>query len=191
MMENNRQSNDELLRNLDYVRLVNEMKKRGLLLTQEDVEENQLETLKKAYPVGQLFINATDGTNPSTLLGFGTWVKFGEGRVLVGLDSGDSDFNSAEETGGAKSFNNRHRHGDGSLRAAIGAINNNVGALGYDATGPISGVSYNISVQGMSNTSLTNINHSTRVHGVTDYAQSSSQSLLQPYITVYMWKRTA
>lgn len=54
-----------------------------------------------AFPVGAVFI-AVVSTNPATLLGYGTWSAFGAGRVLIGLDSGDTDFDAAEETGGAK-----------------------------------------------------------------------------------------
>lgn len=45
---------------------------------------------------------AVVATNPGTLLGVGTWVAFGQGRMLVGLDSGDTDYDTVEETGGAK-----------------------------------------------------------------------------------------
>jgi hypothetical protein len=55
----------------------------------------------EAFPVGAVFI-AVVSTDPATLLGYGTWSAFGAGRVLVGLDSGDTDFDTAEETGGAK-----------------------------------------------------------------------------------------
>lgn len=54
-----------------------------------------------AWPVGSVYI-AVDNTDPATRFGGGTWAAFGAGRVLVGLDSGDTDFDTGEETGGAK-----------------------------------------------------------------------------------------
>lgn len=53
------------------------------------------------FPVGFVYISV-DSTNPGTIFGYGTWAAFGAGRTLVGLDSGDTDFDAAEETGGAK-----------------------------------------------------------------------------------------
>src|SRR5699024_3450117 len=43
-----------------------------------------------------------DGTNPATLLGYGTWQAFGEGRVPVGVDANDPDFNAPSKVGGEK-----------------------------------------------------------------------------------------
>src|SRR3990172_7900306 len=60
-----------------------------------------------AFAVGGVYINLT-GTNPATELGYGTWAAFGAGRLLVGLDAADPDFDTVRETGGAKT----HTHGD-------------------------------------------------------------------------------
>jgi len=61
----------------------------------------------EAFAVGGVYINLT-GVNPATELGYGTWAAFGAGRMLVGLDAGDADFDTVRETGGAKT----HGHGD-------------------------------------------------------------------------------
>ena len=58
-----------------------------------------------AWPIGSIFISVV-ATNPSVLLGYGTWVAFGIGRVLVGINAADTDFDVVEETGGAKT----HKH---------------------------------------------------------------------------------
>lgn len=55
----------------------------------------------EAFPIGSVFI-AVVNTNPATLLGYGSWSAFGAGRVLIGLDAGDADFDTVEEEGGAK-----------------------------------------------------------------------------------------
>lgn len=57
-------------------------------------------TLDDIYPVGAIYLSVVN-TSPATLFG-GTWAAIAAGRVLVGLNSGDADFDSAEETGGSK-----------------------------------------------------------------------------------------
>ena len=59
-------------------------------------------TLQDVYPVGSVYINASDVTSPDTLFGFGTWSAIGAGRVLVGQDTGDALFDTMGETGGSK-----------------------------------------------------------------------------------------
>jgi len=64
-------------------------------------------------PVGSVLIMATD-TDPNTVLDYGTWTKIADGRVLVGQDTGDADFDVLEETGGVKQHNHSieaHQHG--------------------------------------------------------------------------------
>jgi len=39
------------------------------------------------YPIGSIYTNSSDSTNPATLLGFGTWTAFGAGRVMVGFNA--------------------------------------------------------------------------------------------------------
>ena len=51
--------------------------------------------------IGGLYVSV-DPTDPATSLGYGTWTAFGAGRVLVGVDTGDTDFDTVEETGGSK-----------------------------------------------------------------------------------------
>ena len=53
------------------------------------------------YPIGTIYTSIIS-TNPATVFGFGTWVAFAAGKVLVGLNSSDTDFDTVEETGGEK-----------------------------------------------------------------------------------------
>jgi len=133
-----------------------------------ELQINGTNVLEKVYPVGSVYINASVSTNPATLLGFGTWTAFGAGRVLVGLDSTDTDFDSAEETGGAKT----HTLTTSEIPSHTHTLDTSDNPGGTGA----------IEVAGGAPTS-------TQTTQSTGGGQAHNN--LQPYIVVYMWKRTA
>ena len=226
------------------------------------------------YPVGAIFISAVP-TDPAVLLRFGTWEPFGSGRVLVGISPADPDFDTAEETGGAKSVDLAHNHttADHTLTEAEMPSHSHTGSsagAGSHNHGGSTGTAGNHSHSGSTNTtgshghsfrtahndvnssssqgypynnghnafrttdrsqrtenngviqSSGNHSHSLSInsngdhshsissdgghthslsigttgggsshnHGPTGSAGDSSQNVMNPYITVYMWKRT-
>ena len=136
---------------------------------------------ERIYPIGSIYTNASDDTNPADLLGFGTWEAFGAGRVMVGFNSGDVDFNTAEKTGGAKTSSVAHTHTGPSHTHTI-ATETETEQL--DATGS----------SGKYCTKTHNHSGATGPGGTGNTGAMSANatpSVVQPYITVYMWKRTA
>lgn len=61
------------------------------------------------YPVGAI-MPTTSNVNPGTYLTGTTWESFGAGKTLVGVDTADTDFNSAAKTGGTKTESATHAH---------------------------------------------------------------------------------
>ncbi len=122
------------------------------------------------YPVGSIYTSVV-ATNPNTLFGFGTWTAFGAGRVPVGLDAGQTEFDTVEETGGAKTHTlsanemPAHQHG---ARVVTSATQFGTGANRMDYDGGQDNEAY----------------ISSRGGGI-------AHNNLQPYIVVYMFKRTA
>ena len=139
-----------------------------------DANVNVIEVLKKAYPIGSVYINASNATNPASLLGFGTWSAFGAGKVMVGLDAGDTSFDTAGETGGEKTHTltvaempaHKHKFGyTGGNTDATGSPYSVGKAIGHDPSNVYS--------------------------ETTSTGGDGSHNNLQPYIVVYFWKRTA
>lgn len=122
------------------------------------------------YPIGSIYMNINP-TNPKLLFG-GEWVRFGKGRVPVGVDEDDTDFNESGKIGGSK-YLQEHNH--------TGIYSTNNGAErkgGYGTSSEHSGV-----ISEMGGTAWTSY-----YTGTTGTGNSGN---LQPYITVYMWQRTA
>ena len=137
------------------------------------------ERWQNAYPVGSIYMNASDSTDPSVLLGFGTWAAFGAGRVPVGIDSSDTDFDTAEETGGAKTHTLTKQEIPPHTHSYV-KTDSTSNANGYDNNTTAKAVT------GSTETGGGNIGENSDGTG-----NASPHNNLQPYIVVYMWKRTA
>jgi hypothetical protein len=150
--------------------------------------------LQLLHPVGSVYINATDSTNPGTLLGFGTWSAFGAGRVPVGFDSTDTLFDTAEETGGSKdAIVVSHTHTATSVVTDPGHVHS-LHRAASDAEGALPESPFNGSINGTLFVNDTTASKTTGITVATTNASAGSSGTnanLQPYITVFMWKRTA
>jgi hypothetical protein len=154
-----------------------------------------LTTVQALYPVGSIYMNATNATNPGTLLGFGTWAAFGAGRVPVGFNAADPLFDAAEETGGSKDAivvshthtatstvsDSGHAHNISTQNASVSPVSSPI--LEGVFRNPITTL-----VTRSTETATTGITVGTTVASA---GSSGTNANLQPYITVYMWKRTA
>ena len=159
--------------------------------------------LETTHPIGSLEINTT-GINPSEYLG-GGWESFGSGRTLVGIDSNDSDFDTAEETGGEKTHTlttneiPAHTHGSKSLVGTWANWGEGSGmvsstANGYKVTGIVSAVGDNNQYGWGTSTGRDQDNTSLKIdatHEHNSVGGGQAHNNLQPYITVYFWKRVS
>lgn len=190
-----------------------------------------------AWPIGSIF-TTVDTSAPSDLLGFGTWEAFGEGRVMVGLKASDPDFDTAGETGGAKTsvssgtvsqptFTGNalgtHSHGVGTIATSAHAgtavanhVNHTHPFTQSSNAGTPDLVAVDVTGAGVAASGTTGNESPTLTHSVTQpdaHTLSGStaavsagtpagtvsqpnytgaaQSIVQSYIVVYMWKRTA
>jgi len=141
--------------------------------------------LQAAYPVGSIYLS-TVATNPNTLFGFGTWVAYGTGRMLI---SADATY-TAGSTGGA---------------ATTTLITANLPSHSHTATVTDPGHTHTHNAQ-QQNTghqlagggsftvfpTAATINSATTGITVTNSSTGSgtAATTISPYIAVYMWNRT-
>jgi len=154
----------------------------GYLNTDMDIIDTTMKSISDSvqglYPVGSLYFNASVATNPSALLGFGTWTAYGAGRVLIGVGTG-TDINGVmetfalDDTGGEYEhillINEipEHDHADGDFRQFVG------GASGGTTLNYQSGGNNNRSSPALAN------------------GGDDAHNNIQPYIAVHIWERTA
>lgn len=143
-----------------------------------------------AYPIGSLYCNATDSTNPATLFGFGTWVAFGEGRIPVGVGTGTDD------NGVMRTFNQGDTEGEyvhtlttGEMPTHSHSVNDPGHSHPNDYYDPVGGVAFpgggtvgeGVQAPQSSTTGIT----------LGNAGSGNSHNNIQPQIAVYMWVRTA
>lgn len=147
--------------------------------------------LNRIYPIGCIYLS-TISTNPGTLFG-GTWTAWGTGRVPVGIDSSQSEFNISEKVGGHKSIQS-HTHSFSATTSSNGSHQHNlIGADGANVTqsvtknrvpGASGGSKFEHMIDGAGA-------HTHTISGTSGSYGSGNAQNLQPYIVCFMWKRTA
>lgn len=141
-------------------------------LSPENLMEMQEIIFQSIYPVGSIYMS-TASINPATLFGVGTWELWGKGKVPVGIDTEDTDFDVVEKTGGEKkhtlTINEMPSH------------SHRISANAHESSQPYSSGEPRwpwIDQQEANRTTW-------------DAGGDQPHNNLQPYITCYMWKRTA
>tara|TARA_B110000208_G_scaffold38259_1_gene50594 strand:+ start:2060 stop:2791 length:732 start_codon:yes stop_codon:yes gene_type:complete len=124
-------------------------------------------TALAAYPVGAVYTSVVS-TTPDTLFG-GTWLPIGVGKVLVGIDSLDTDFDTVEASGGSKTHilnvSEMPAHSHDVLYQEL----DNLGQTTHPAG--------------------TNPGDPTATIATQSTGGGGAHNNLQPYLVVHMWKR--
>lgn len=141
---------------------------------------------------------SVNNTNPSSFFG-GTWVSWGSGRVPVGVNTSDANFNTVEKTGGASSNSHTPR---GTVNGTVLTVNqipvhNHAQYVTVDtAAGSAIRIDYVSDARGAAGQiypqgAVTGNAGGGQAHSHGFTGTATNISTLQPYITCYMWKRTA
>lgn len=148
------------------------------------------EVLLAAHPVGDIKYT-TNSANPSTYIG-GTWEAYGEGLVLVGVDAGQTEFDTVGETGGVKEVTLT------AAQSGLPAHDHDVTDPGHQHANPGAeaspffseiGPSYGVTIPSTEVTSVAATGLT--VDAVAAAPAAEAHTNLQPYGVVYIWRRTA
>lgn len=140
-----------------------------------------------AVPVGTVKILA-NGQDPNTLYPGTTWARYGAGRVVVGLDSSDSDFDAVGETGGEKTHT--------LTQAEVPNLSLQDGyfiesSAGLSGEGVTQSIPLNINGNAGAGTSDNDNNTMLYRNTTTTGGGGGDHNNLQPYIVAAMWVRNA
>jgi hypothetical protein len=129
------------------------------------------ELLPSIYPIGCIYTEIT-GTNPATTFGFGVWSQFGQGQVLAGQKTTDTNFDTVLKTGGESTH---------TLTAAEQASMpvKTTDFVNLGSAGALGGFDVN------ADTTNTGTDRVSAIGG------GGAHNNLQPYIVVYFWRRTS
>ncbi|MDE2097907.1 MAG: hypothetical protein KGL39_11710 [Patescibacteria group bacterium] len=159
--------------------------------------------LESVYPVGSLYFNTSNATNPASLLGFGTWAAFAAGRVPIGVGTGtDINSNTLTVTAGGTGGEYTHQLTTSEIPSHNHTLTDpghfHAGATLVAASDP--GAPFNqAGTHSTSNPTYngppypSNVSTDTRTTGITIASTGSDgfHNNIQPYIGVYIWQRTA
>lgn len=186
----------------------------------EDLKPKIDSVLSKAYPVGAIYCSTVD-TNPHDLFGFGTWEYIEQGRVLLSQgDKYSAGSTGGAEThtlttqempkhnhGGSTSEGGGHTHTGTAQEAgehthkgyAYTLYTKGNGSFAGFPSGDKYGVSpnvnysYDIDVQasGAHNHTIAIDSAGNHTHAINQEGGGQAHSIMQPYLSVYMWKRVS
>ena len=134
------------------------------------------------HPIGSIY-SSTSSTNPGTLFGFGTWVAYGAGRVLIGA-SGAGLYIAGNTGGSADAIVVSHTH-----TATVtdpGHTHNYLKGNTFSSTSGPDSISTSPIISTATSSSTTGISVANSTTG-----SSGTDQNLPPYVVVYMWNRTA
>ena len=149
------------------------------------------------YPIDHIITTVKTG-NPGDAgyfysgVSFGTWAAFGAGKTLVGLDSGDTDFDALEETGGNKEHTLLETELPDHYHHVATPANLTTGSAGLTSSNKMAQtVADQFTLRGDANSPDRGLTGSVVDSSGVAVTTGDAYSLVQPYITTYFWKRTA
>lgn len=149
------------------------------------------------WPIGSIYISVSS-ENPSTYFG-GTWVQFGQGKTLVGVNPSENEFNTVQKTGGSKTVAlttaQMPTHSHSFTGSSASAGNHAHEMKGYEKATASGTVGYRPGGGGSASAGDIIKSAGSHTHTISGTIGSSGSGAehtnLQPYITVYFWRRTA